>query len=166
MSVKDDIEHHSSFKLGDEEQTDTLPTVVEESATVEDTELEQDFQYARSNIKELVKKGSISVDEILKIAKASDHPRAFEVAAGFLKQLADMNQQILDLHKKKKDIQIKTGEDQSKIVHNTQNNIMFHGSTHDMQKMLRERGAEIIAEVEAEMAEQEKSNGSTESDSN
>lgn len=152
MSVKDDVSHLSDFKLDDAIEGETLPAVqVEQEGT---TEFETDFQEVRKNLKELVKKGSVSVEDILAIAKASDHPRAFEVAAGFLKQLADINHQIIDLHKKKKDITQVNPDEQAKIVHNTQNNIVFSGSTRDMQKLLKERGAELVREVEQEMAAQ------------
>lgn len=153
MSVKDDVSHLSGFKLDEQPSEETLPAVqVEQEGT---TEFETDFQEVRKNLKELVKKGSVSVEDILQIAKASDHPRAFEVAAGFLKQLADINHQIIDLHKKKKDITQVNPDDQAKIIHNTQNNIVFSGSTRDMQKLLKERGAELIHEVEQEMAAQQ-----------
>ena len=55
------------------------------------TGIENDFEYARENIKSLINNGSDAIDEIIKIAKAGDNPRAFEVVSLLLKTVADMN---------------------------------------------------------------------------
>lgn len=143
MYAKDIVEH-SEFKLGEE---DNLPVAQEDSLpAVQDTELDKDFELAKSNIKELIDKGSKSVDEILLIASQSDHPRAFEVAAAFLKQLTDMNKDVLELYKKKREIEKANGipAQEAGVINNTQN-IVFSGSTYDLQKQL---AGIVDAEVE------------------
>ena len=54
-------------------------------------QIQDDADYARKNLRNLIDKGSVAVDNILLVAAASEHPRAYEVAAGMLKNLADMN---------------------------------------------------------------------------
>jgi hypothetical protein len=44
---------------------------------------EDDYSFARKNLRELIVKGSTAIDEILFVAKESEHPRAFEVASNF-----------------------------------------------------------------------------------
>ena len=38
-----------------------------------------DFQYARENLYNLIERGQDGLEELLEIAKQSEHPRAFEV---------------------------------------------------------------------------------------
>jgi hypothetical protein len=138
---------HSDFKL----EEANLPAVKEENlpAVQEQTNLDADFEQAKNNIQELIKKGEATIDDLIALAKASDHPRAFEVAGNFLKQLTDMNKDVLDLYKKKKEITKENmGSQEAETINNTQ--IVFSGTTADFQKMLADEN--IIAEVEAEMA--------------
>jgi hypothetical protein len=71
----------------------------------------------------------------LEVAKASEHPRAFEVVGTLMKQLADVNQQLLDLHRQKAklDEPVK-GVGGGKQV--TNNNAIFVGSTTELNKMI------------------------------
>ena len=72
--------------------------IVEVKSPVED-----DAEFARQNIRTLIEKGNTAMDNLLLVANASEHPRAYEVAAGLIKNLADMNKDLLDIQKKKKD---------------------------------------------------------------
>ncbi len=117
---------------------DVEPIEIKETATelVEaSNSIENDAEYARNNIKVLIQKGSDAADHIVEIAKQSEHPRAFEVAANLLKNLADMNKDLLEIQKRKQDLN-------QKITNNTQNvNIdkaVFVGSTAELIKQLRE----------------------------
>jgi trehalose-6-phosphatase len=93
-----------------------------------------DAEFARQNLRELIEKGSDAADHIIAVAKQSDHPRAFEVVAGMLKNLSDMNKDLLEIQKRKQDLQ-------PKMTNNTQNlNIdkaVFVGSTAELLKQLK-----------------------------
>ena len=93
-----------------------------------------DAEFARQNLRDLIEKGSDAADHIIAVAKQSDHPRAFEVVAGMLKNLSDMNKDLLEIQKRKQDLQPKT-------TNNTQNlNIdkaVFVGSTAELLKQLK-----------------------------
>jgi len=97
--------------------------------------VEDDAEFARQNLRDLIEKGNDAADHIISVAKQSDHPRAFEVVAGMLKNLADMNKDLLEVQKRKQDLQPKT-------TNNTQNlNIdkaVFVGSTAELLKQLKE----------------------------
>ena len=95
-------------------------------------EVEDDAEFARQNLRDLIEKGSDAADHIIAVAKQSDHPRAFEVVAGMLKNLSDMNKDLLEIQKRKQDLQPKV----------TQNNInvdkaVFVGSTAELLKQLK-----------------------------
>ena len=97
--------------------------------------VDDDAEFARQNIRDLIVKGNDAASHIVEIAKQSEHPRAFEVAAGMLKNLSDMNKDLLEIQKRKQDLQ-------PKVTNNTQNlNIdkaVFVGSTPELLKQLRE----------------------------
>jgi hypothetical protein len=97
--------------------------------------IDDDAEYARQNLRNLIDKGNDAANHIVEIAKQSEHPRAFEVAAGMLKNLADMNKDLLEIQKRKQDLHQKT-------TNNTQNinvdKAVFIGSTADLIKQLKE----------------------------
>ena len=67
------------------------------------TPVEDDAEFARTNIRDLISKGNSAIDNLLLVANASEHPRAYEVAAGLIKNLADLNKDLLEIQKRKRD---------------------------------------------------------------
>ena len=101
-----------------------------------DTEdVKHDYEVSRAALHSLVMKGQEAVDGILEVAQASDHPRAYEVAATTIKNVADTADKLIDLQKKMKELD---AEDK-KNAPSTVNNTMFVGSTADLQKMLKQQ---------------------------
>lgn len=95
--------------------------------------IEQDYDKARSNIHDLLAKGHEALANALEVAKQSEHPRAFEVVGNLVKQLTDVNQQLIDLHQQKAKLDLpKEGE--KKV---TNNNAIFVGSTAELTKMIK-----------------------------
>lgn len=93
--------------------------------------LDTDFEYAKDNIKMLIANGSEAIEEILKVAKAGDQPRAYEVVSQLLKTVADMNKDLLELHQRAKNVKKETVN-----VKNTTNNSIYVGSTSDLQDLI------------------------------
>ncbi len=120
-------------KLSEALQIEPIP-IATEVIELKDP-VEDDAEFARQNLRDLIEKGNDAADHIISVAKQSDHPRAFEVVAGMLKNLADMNKDLLEVQKRKQDLQPKT-------TNNTQNlNIdkaVFVGSTAELLKQLKE----------------------------
>jgi hypothetical protein len=69
--------------------------------------VDDDAEFARQNIRNLIEKGNDAINNLLVVAKASDHPRAYEVAANMLKSLTDMNKDLMEIQKRKKDLEPK-----------------------------------------------------------
>ena len=92
-----------------------------------------DFEYARRTYHDLLAKGSEALEEMMEVARATEHPRAFEVLSNMMKNMGDINGSLMDLHKKKKDIQ---KEDKPTELPNQTTNNVFVGSTSDLQRML------------------------------
>ena len=98
-------------------------------------DIKQNYETTRAALHMLVMKGQEAVDGILDVARASDHPRAYEVAATTIKSVADTADKLIDLQKKMKDLDA----DEKKSGPSTVNNTMFVGSTADLQKMLKQQ---------------------------
>ena len=120
------------------EPTELQKHVEKVKPTLKKTETEdvkQDYELSRAALHSLVMKGQEAVDGILEVAQASDHPRAYEVAATTIKNVADTADKLIDLQKKMKELD---AEDK-KNAPSTVNNTMFVGSTADLQKMLKQQ---------------------------
>ena len=95
--------------------------------------IEDDYDHARNNLRLLLLDGQAALQTALAVAQQSEHPRAFEVVGNLMKQLADINQQLLDLHQQKQKLD-SPKDGKSKEV--TNNNAIFVGSTAELSKML------------------------------
>lgn len=98
-------------------------------------EVDADAATARNNIKSLIDKGESAIDNLLLVAQQSEHPRAYEVAANFLKTLADMNKDLLEIQKKKQDLQPKDATPKGGI---NVEKAVFVGSTAELLKQIKE----------------------------
>jgi len=96
--------------------------------------VETDTDLARDNIKDLLNKGNRAVEELAVVARDSQHPRAYEVMAGMLKNLADMNKDLLELQKRKKDLMVSSDNKAGEV---NVNNALFVGSTAELMKLLK-----------------------------
>lgn len=115
------------------EQTALVP-IVGEVIDPADDKVELDFDYVRDNLQELITQGQEAINELIMIAKQSQHPRAFEVIATLLKATADMNNDLLAVHKKKNDLR-PSAAPHMKGTGVTNNNV-FVGSTSELQTMI------------------------------
>jgi hypothetical protein len=102
--------------------------------------VESDTDFARKNIKKLIEKGSDAIDEILLVAKNSEHPRAYEVAGALIKSISDLNKDLLELQKRKKDLQISTKGGNSSNNNLSIDKAVFVGSTSELMKILKQKG--------------------------
>ena len=132
MSVVGNIDEHLDevFGIIEKPKKEVVKTErVVPVVTADDSD--SDFQYARENLYNLIERGQDGLDELLEIAKASQHPRAFEVVGQLVDKLTTTNKELLNLHKSKKDIKTEKGGPTSV------NNNLFVGSTAELQKFLK-----------------------------
>ena len=99
----------------------------------EEKNVDNDYKYSRDTYYELVEKGKQSLELMIEVARESEHPRAFEVLSGMIKNISDVNDRLMDLNKKKKDLDRK---EEIKNIANTTTNL-FVGSTAELQKLLK-----------------------------
>ena len=108
-----------------------VPMVMNNSSPIDD-----DAEFARQNIRHLIEKGNGAMEGILNVAKSSDHPRAYEVAANMLKHLTDMNKDLMEIQKRKKDLQPKETSPTNGI---NVDKAVFVGSTKELVKLLKSK---------------------------
>jgi len=99
-----------------------------------DENVENDFEYSKRTYYDLIEKGQGAIDDMVDVARNLEHPRAYEVLSGMIKNVSDVNDKLMDLNKKKKDFY---KNDIKQIEGNTTNNNLFVGSTTDLQRMLK-----------------------------
>jgi hypothetical protein len=116
---------------------DVEPIKVTNNIVVEPlNDIDDDAEFARQNIRHLIEKGNDAMEGILTVAKASDHPRAYEVAANMLKSLTDMNKDLMEIQKRKKDLQPKENSPTNGI---NVDKAVFVGSTKELVKLLKSK---------------------------
>ena len=96
--------------------------------------VKNDYEYSRETLYDLIEKGKDALENMIEVARESEHPRAYEVLSGLIKNVSDTNDKLMDLNKKQKQMNEK---DEVKQVENQQNNY-FLGSTADIQRLLQQ----------------------------
>ena len=97
----------------------------------------KDYDSARNNLYKLLNQGQDALYSALEIAKQSEHPRAFEVVGNLMKQLADINEQLLALSERKQKLDTPKQQEGQPSKQVTNNNAIFVGSTSELSKMLK-----------------------------
>ena len=118
------------------ENVDNAPIVINGDETKDN-----DFQYARENLYDIIEKGRDAMEELLEIAKAEESPRAFEVFGQLLKNMSDTQETLMDLHQKKQKLE-NAGERQEVTQAQNITNALFVGSTADLLKLVKKETKE------------------------
>ena len=93
-------------------------------------DLDTDYGYARDNLYNLIERGNEAIEGILELAKEMEHPRAYEVASGLIKNVSDTTMELLKMQKELKNM--REGEAPKTNVNN-----LYVGSTADLQNILK-----------------------------
>ena len=116
-----------------------LPVVVKSTPLYNAPDLEQDlgdaYQQSRENLQGIIDQGKEAMEEILNIAKAGQHPRAFEVYGTLLKNVVDANKELIAMQKQMRDMNGK-----KEVTNTTIDKAIFVGSTADLGKLLKDNG--------------------------
>jgi hypothetical protein len=120
--------------------TDYIPVVKEESKNVTIHEPDRsdnnpDALYSRANYYNLIEKGNEALEGILEVAKESQHPRAYEVAANMIKNLSDVTEKLMILQKQQQELKPK--EEQATQTNINVDKAVFVGSTAELLRQLK-----------------------------
>ena len=121
----------------------TIETKKKETLPAVDNEKEQELQqdltdaYAQSkeNLQGIIDQGKEAMGEILEIAKAGQHPRAFEVYGTLLKNMVDANKELLTIQKQIRELEGIKKESAGTNI----DKAIFIGSTSELSKLLRSK---------------------------
>lgn len=110
--------------------TEIVPALPKEEQNVDD-----DYEYARKNLRTLIDNGKDAMENLTFLAKEGESPRAYEVIGQLIKTLADTNKDLLDLSKKAREAKGMKSADEQKPQNVT--NALFVGSTAELQKLIK-----------------------------
>lgn len=120
-----------------------LPTKVDSTLSAEPKteDVDIDYEYSREKYKRLVDKGTDAIDHMMELALQSDHPRAYEVLGGMLKNVSDMTDKLMSLHNNVEKVKsAKSTPNHSGVgtlsSPSVTNNNVFVGSTTDLQRFI------------------------------
>ena len=100
------------------------------------TDLNVAYNETQKNLLNIIDQGSEAMESILQIAKEGQHPRAFEVYSGLLKNVVDANKELLNIQKQMRDM-----DGVKKETNNTNiDKAIFVGSTAELNKLLKDNG--------------------------
>ena len=104
--------------------TSVLPTLKAEK--------NDDYEYARRNLYDVIEKGNNALEDIMDVAKQSESPRAYEVVTNLIKTMVDANKDLLQLAKTRKELEAREPE-KAQVT----NNNLFVGSSAELLKMIK-----------------------------
>jgi len=98
--------------------------------------VDEETEYARNNIKNLIKTGNAALTQLSSLAVAMQHPRPYEVMAMMLKNISELNKDLLELQKRKNDLKPKDSKCSPNI--NVDKAVVFTGSTSELIKLIKQ----------------------------
>lgn len=120
--------------IKEEKKEEKLPVLQQ---NYNEPDLKQDltdaYQQSKENLQEFIDHGKDALEELIQIAKAGQHPRAFEVYSGLLKNLVDANKELLATQKQMRDMDPKAKETTNTNI----DKAIFVGSTSELSKLLK-----------------------------
>jgi Terminase DNA packaging enzyme len=121
---------------------DTFPVATENAEPQQfqivksEDEKEADIQHVRTNLYELIKKGTTAADNALKVANEMQHPRAYEVAGNLIKNVGDLTDKLIQLQKTLVDMEVKEKRVNTQTV-SVNNAALFVGTTTELLKAIK-----------------------------
>ena len=108
-----------------------LPVAVSEDDLRED--LADAYEQTKTNLQDLIDQGKDAMEEILAVAKNSQHPRAFEVYSTLLKNVVDANKELLSVQKQMRDMDKKNAASGTTTI----DKAIFVGSTSELNRLIK-----------------------------
>lgn len=125
MSNLDSISNALNMKPFTEEK---LPS------TVVKVQSNDDFEYARNNIKEIINQSNDILSTVISQVKENGTPRSVEVLSEFIRTCVDINKELVLLTSSKNT----NNETNNQNTSTTNNTVVFNGTTDDLQRYLKE----------------------------
>lgn len=118
---------------------DITPFVEERQPAV--IEAEDDFDFARKNLYDVIGKSQEAIEDMVDVARQSQSARAYEVLNNMLKTLGDLSKDLLDVQQKRQEVMQKAVPANPTEIHNHLNI-----TTSDLAKMVEEAKSKKLEE--------------------
>ena len=105
---------------------------------------DDDYELARTTLREVISQGRNALDDVISLARSSEHPRSYEVAGQIMKTMSDVAKDLLTLKQQKFDLENPKGSSAAAAQIAQQNNIVFAGSTEDLLRMIKQQDTKTI----------------------
>jgi hypothetical protein len=135
--MKKTIDEKISDVLDVDSSTGEVIVPKQVTTVIEKDTIDDDYEYARKNLRGLIENGKEVMENIIYVAKESESPRSYEVVGQLIKTLAETNKDLLDLAKKSKDL--KSNKDEIPNGGTQIQNALFIGSTAELQKLINKQ---------------------------
>lgn len=115
--------------------------IEEVKPVIADEPEDADYTYVRGNYYDMIQQGSLALTGALRVASESENPRAYEVVSGLMKNLADVNRQLLMIGEDKQKVKMaRKGLGVAPAANTTTNNTaVFVGNSTDISKLIAEK---------------------------
>ena len=117
-----------------EEKKESLPIAKRPAAEEYQEDLTDAYTQSKENLQGIIDQGKEAMEDILQIAKAGQHPRAFEVYGTLLKNMVDANKELLTIQKQMRDMD----NNKQKAGDTKIDKAIFVGTAADLNKLLKD----------------------------
>jgi len=164
-SIDEKIANSLNIKLSTKEEKEEPKNIEKKepkSITVdpklkEDIDQKSDYALVRNNLKDIIITGQSAIEGILNVASEGESPRAYEVVSQLINSVASANKDLIDLHKKFKDLKKDTNQQN---IDSVTNNAIYVGSTSDLQKLIKQSSEEKdVIDAEFDVIEDKSTDG-------
>lgn len=118
-----------------EYKADIVPVDPPQADAKESGSADEDFEFVRSTLYDLLKNGSTAFEQLAEIARVEEKISAYGTMNEMLSNLSDISIKLLDIHEKKKKMS-DPGKKETNQPTNVTNNMVYVGSASDLDKLL------------------------------
>lgn len=129
--------------------SDGYAVQVAEGETPEETKkkevIDSDFEQTRKNLTKLMESGQEALRDAMILARSSEDPKSWQVVSNIITQIAAINEQLMDIHLKKQQHELRKTEKAKKVEEvvpnsqsntNTTNQAIFVGSNAELAQLI------------------------------
>lgn len=100
-------------------------------------DIDDDYKKTRAMLNKLASQGQTAITELLKIAKDSNEPRAYEVLSQLIKTTTEVTKEFLETQKNIKNVEGTSENTPHSLIQNNKN--IFIGTTNELQELWEEQ---------------------------
>ena len=136
--MEENFEDIFNLPSGQSVVEDAPSELVEREIPVTNSDVDNDYQYARENLYNVIERGSDALNTLVELANQSESPRAFEVVGTLIKTLTDANKDLLEIQKKVKSLKEESSSGPKNVT-----NALFVGNTAELQQLIKDTSKNV-----------------------